>query len=132
MKATLLALSAATLISAPALADHGPKKTGSAQHTAHSGGHGTMLKASSPANGATVSGSPKALTLTFAHPMTLKTVVLTGPDGRTTPVAVAAAGARPQSTVALPKLAPGAWRAAYKAIGSDGHAMTGLIRFTVR
>ena len=131
MKTLLLAAAAAALAATPALADHGPKKDGHAAHGAKAG-HTVMLKASSPANGATVSGSPKALTLTFAHPMTLKTVALTGPDGKTVAVPVAAAGAKAQTSVPLPKLTPGAWRAAYKAIGSDGHAMTGLVRFTVR
>ena len=130
MKTLLLAaLAAAALTAVPALADHGPKKEA---HPHGAAAHAVMLKASSPANGATVAGSPKALTLTFAHPMTLKTVALTGPDGRTTALPVAASGAKSQSTVALPKLAPGPWRAAYKAVGADGHAMTGLVRFTVR
>lgn len=131
MKTLLVALAAAGLAAAPALADHGPKKDAHA-HAPAKQSHGVMLKASSPANGAIVSGSPKALMLTFAHPMTLKTVALTGPDGKTTAVPLAAAGARAQSNVPLPKLTPGAWRAAYKAVGSDGHAMTGLVRFTVR
>jgi methionine-rich copper-binding protein CopC len=130
MKTLLLAVAAATLVAAPALADHGPKKEAHA-HSAKSA-HAMMLKASSPANGSTVSGSPQALTLTFAHPMTLKTVALTGPDGKTTSVPVAAPAAALQTSVPLPKLAPGAWRAAYKAIGADGHAMTGLVRFSVR
>jgi methionine-rich copper-binding protein CopC len=129
MKTLLLAVAAATLAAAPALADHGPKKEAHA-HPAK-GAHEVMLKASSPANGSTVSGSPKALTLTFAHPMTLKTVALTGPDGKTVAVTVAAGAAKAQTSVPLPQLSPGAWRAAYKAIGSDGHAMTGLVRFTV-
>ena len=129
MKTLLLALAAAALAGTPALADHGPKKDA---HKHGAAAHKTMLKASSPANGATVSGSPKALTLTFAHPMTLNTVALTGPSGKTVALPVAAAGARAQASVALPPLAPGAWRAAYKAIGADGHAMTGLVRFTVR
>ena len=130
MKILLLAAAAATFAAAPAVADHGPKKEAHAH--AAKGAPMVMLKASSPANGATVSGSPKALALTFAHPMTLKTVALTGPDGKTTPLPVAATGPKAQTSVALPKLNPGAWRAAYKAIGSDGHAMTGLVRFTVR
>ena len=129
MKRLAFALAAAALAATPALANHpanhaAPAKPGAA--------HAVMLKGSSPANGATVSGSPRALTLTFAHPMTLKTVALTGPDGRTTAVPVAAGGPRAQASVPLPRLAPGAWRAAYRAIGADGHAMTGLVRFTVR
>ena len=131
MKTLLVALAGAAFAAAPALADHGPKKDAHA-HAPAQKGHGAMLKSSSPANGAAVSGSPKALTLTFAHPMTLKTVALTGPDGKTAAIPVPPAGAKAQATVALPALKPGAWRAAYKAIGADGHAMTGLVRFTVR
>jgi methionine-rich copper-binding protein CopC len=64
--------------------------------------------------------------------MTLKTVALTGPDGRTVPITVRPSAAAAQASVTLPALKPGAWRAAYKATGADGHDMTGLVRFTVR
>ncbi|HEX8568855.1 MAG TPA: copper resistance CopC family protein [Caulobacteraceae bacterium] len=129
MKTLLLAAAVAALAAAPALADHGPKKDA---HSHAAPAAKSMLKASSPASGATVSGSPKTLTLTFVHPMTLKTVALTGPSGKTVAVPVAAAGPRAHTSVALPALAPGAWRAAYKAVAADGHAATGLVRFTVR
>ena len=92
MKTLLLAAAAATLAATPALADHGPKKDAHAAHGAKAS-HAVMLKSSSPANRATVSGSPSALTLTFAHPITLKTVALTGPDGKTVAVPVSAADA---------------------------------------
>jgi methionine-rich copper-binding protein CopC len=129
MKTFAFTLAAAALLAGPALANHPATHAAPA---AHGAAHGAMLKASSPANGATVSGSPRALSLTFAHPMTLNVVALTGPDGKTRALPVAAAGARAQASVALPPLSAGAWRAAWKATGADGHAMTGLVRFTVR
>lgn len=132
-----LALAAAALVAAPALADHGPKEKPHAHGAQKSGqdahaGHKAMVTASTPADGSTVTGSPKALTLTFAHPMTLQTVALTGPDGKTAALPVARGAAAAQASVSLPTLQPGAWRAAWKAAGSDGHAMTGVVRFTVK
>ena len=126
MKSMLSVLAAAAALAVgPAMAqDHG----------AHGAAHGSagMLKASSPANGSSVKGAPKALTLSFTHPMTLQSVALTGPDGKTVSVPVKAKGPAAQAVVPLPKLTPGSWRAAYKAAGADGHAMTGLVRFAVR
>ena len=108
-----------------------------ADHGSHGATHGAagaagMLTSSSPANCATVRGAHKALTLNFTHPMTLQSVALTGPDGKTIAVPVKAKGPAAQASVPLPKLGPGSWRVAYKAAGADGHAMTGLVRFAVR
>lgn len=122
-------LFAAALVAAPALADHGPKKAPKSD-AAHAD-HKAMVTASAPADGATVKGSPAALALTFAHPMSIHTVALTGPDGKTAAVPVARSAPSTKAAVPLPALRPGAWRAAWKAVGSDGHAMTGVIRFTV-
>lgn len=132
-----IALAAAALVAAPALADHGPNEKPHAHGAkpaaadAHAG-HKAMVTASTPTDGSTVTGSPKALTLSFAHPMTLQTVALTGPDGKTAAVPITRGAAAAQASVALPTLQPGAWRAAWKAAGADGHAMTGVVRFTVR
>ena len=133
MKIMMLTITAAAaLLAGPALAHNHAGKAGAAHAKGHGAAHGAMLKASSPANGSVVRGSPRSLTLSFAHPMTLKSVALTGPDGRTVPVAVKPGRAAAQASVALPARKPGAWRAAYWAAGADGHDMTGLVRFTVR
>ena len=84
-----------------------------------------------PSNGAMTQGSPERFTATFPHPMLLKTVTLTtegqAPIVMTAPAAPAAATVG----VALPRLAPGTWTAAWTAEGTDGHKMSGSISFMV-
>ncbi len=84
-----------------------------------------------PANGAMTQGSPERFTATFPHPMILKTVTLTA-EGQA-PVAVTAPAAPAAATVsvALPRLAPGTYTAAWTAEGPDGHKMSGSVGFMV-
>lgn len=128
MPRSALWLAAAAMLAAPvpALA-----QAGHGAHRGH-GAHGEMTVASTPADGATLDRAPAALALDFGHPMTLQAVALTGPDGRTAAIPVVRAAPSARATVKLPPLAPGAWRAAWKAAGADGHPMTGVVRFTVR
>lgn len=84
-----------------------------------------------PANGAMTHGSPERFSATFPHPMILKAVTLTtqgaAPVVVTAPVAPAAATV----SVALPRLAPGTYTAAWAAEGPDGHRMSGSVSFMV-
>lgn len=84
-----------------------------------------------PADGAMTHGSPEQFSATFPHAMILKTVTLTA-EGQA-PVVVTAPDAPAAATVsvALPRLAPGAYVAAWTAEGADGHKMTGSARFMV-
>jgi methionine-rich copper-binding protein CopC len=84
-----------------------------------------------PADGAMTHGSPERFTVAFPHPMILKTVTLTA-EGQA-PVVVTAPVAPAATTVgvALPRLAPGTYAAAWTAEGPDGHAMSGSVRFMV-
>lgn len=84
-----------------------------------------------PADGAMTHGSPAQFSVTFPHAMILKTVTLTA-EGQA-PVVVTApdAPAAATVTVALPRLAPGTYAAAWTAEGPDGHTMTGSTRFMV-
>jgi methionine-rich copper-binding protein CopC len=129
---TVLAVAAGALFASPALAQHahGQAHAGHDAHAGH-GAHAGMKTTVTPADGSTVEGSPPALVLNFSHPMALQAVALTGPDGRTTALPVAPAAPAAEAKVAFPTLQPGAWRAAWKAVGADGHAMTGVVRFTV-
>lgn len=107
-----------------------------AQHDHGHDGHATastqMLAASTPSDGSELTVAPRTLALTFAHPVMLQTVAITGPDG-----APVAATFRRQSTpttaysVALPALASGAYEARWTATGA-GHTMNGVVRFSVR
>ncbi len=84
-----------------------------------------------PANGAMIQGSPERFSATFPHPMILKTVTLTA-EGQA-PVVVNAPDAPAAATVgvALPRLAPGTYTAAWTAEGPDGHKMSGSTTFMV-
>ncbi|MGQ3042539.1 MAG: copper resistance CopC family protein [Brevundimonas aurantiaca] len=84
-----------------------------------------------PADGAMTSGSPERFSATFPHPMMLKTVTLTA-EGQA-PIVVTAPAAQAAATVsvALPRLAPGTYAAAWAAEGPDGHKMSGSVSFMV-
>jgi len=84
-----------------------------------------------PADGAMTHGSPDQFSVTFPHAMMLKTVTLTA-EGQT-PVVVTAPVATAASTVsvALPRLTPGTYAAAWTAEGADGHRMSGSVTFMV-
>lgn len=84
-----------------------------------------------PADGAMTHGSPERFSATFPHPMILKTVTLTA-EGQA-PVVVAAPAGPADATVgvALPRLAPNTYTAAWTAEGADGHKMSGSVSFMV-
>lgn len=84
-----------------------------------------------PADGDMTHGSPGRFSATFPHPMILKTVTLTA-EGQP-PVVVTAPDAPAAATVgvALPRLAPGTYAAAWVAEGADGHKMSGSVSFMV-
>jgi len=132
MKRLLFAAALALAPAGAAWADHNHGH-GQQDH----GGHGDhaaqdgMLAASTPADGAIVATAPRALALTFAHPVVLQTVAVTGPNGP-----VQASFRRPNAatlsySIALPALAAGVYEARWTASG-QGHAMSGVVRFTVQ
>jgi methionine-rich copper-binding protein CopC len=84
-----------------------------------------------PANGAMTHGSPERFSATFPHAMILKTVTLTAKGQPPIVVTAPAAPATATVSVALPRLAPGAYSASWAAEGADGHKMSGSISFMV-
>ena len=84
-----------------------------------------------PADGAMTSGSPERFSATFPHPMILKTVTFTAEGQAPIVVTAPAAPAAATVNVALPRLAPGTYTAAWTAEGPDGHKMSGSISFMV-
>lgn len=84
-----------------------------------------------PANGAMTQGSPERFSATFPHPMILKTLTLTAEGQAPVVVTAPAAPAAATVEVALPRLAPGTYAAAWTAEGLDGHKMSGSISFMV-
>lgn len=84
-----------------------------------------------PANGAMTSGSPERFSVTFPHAMVLKTVTVTAEGQAPVVVTAPAAPAATTVSVALPRLAPGTYAAAWAAEGPDGHKMSGSASFMV-
>ena len=76
-------------------------------------------------------GSPERFSANFPHPMILKTVTLTAEGQAPVVVNVPAAPASAAVSVALPRLAPGTYTAAWTAEGADGHKMSSSISFMV-
>lgn len=84
-----------------------------------------------PADGAMISGSPERFSVSFPHAMVLKTVTLTAEGQPPVVVSAPAAPAAATVSVALPRLAPGTYTAAWTAEGPDGHRMSGSVSFMV-
>lgn len=130
MKQLVSVVAAAVLAATPAMAQH----SGHGGHTAPpvaSQSSDDMLASSNPTDGAVLAEAPRALSLIFAHPVMLQTVVITGPNDA--PVrGTFRRPASPTSTyaVALPELAAGQYRARWTASG-HGHQMAGELSFTI-
>ena len=84
-----------------------------------------------PADGAMMQGTPERFSATFPHPMILKTVTLTAEGQAPIVVTAPALPAAVTVSVALPRLAPGSYAAAWSAEGPDGHKMSGSVSFMV-
>lgn len=101
-----------------------------AQH--NHGSHGAQSAAqTSPANG-TTGATPETFSATFEHPMRLTALVITPNRGDPIAVNIPASEAATTASVALPRLAPGAYTFAWTASGADNHTMTGRVRYVVR
>lgn len=129
MKHLIIAAALALAPAGVAWADHNHAH-GQTDHGDHSASTG-MLAASTPSDGAVLAAAPRTLALTFAHPVVLQTVAITGPNGP-----VRATFRRPNAaaagySVALPTLEAGAYEARWNATG-QGHNMNGVVRFTVQ
>ncbi|MGE0046489.1 MAG: copper resistance CopC family protein [Hyphomonadaceae bacterium] len=130
MKRVLIAMALAIAPAGAAWANH---EHGA--HDAHAGHTMTlqsMLAASTPSDGAVLATAPRTLSMTFAHPVILQTVAITGPGD----APVRATFRRPNAatasySIALPALAAGAYEARWTASG-QGHQMQGVVRFTVQ
>ncbi len=136
---TLSFAAVALMVDAPALAQHaGHGAAPAVDHSKmdhskmnHGDAQRSMLKSSTPANGAVVQGSPATLALTFAHAVILQNVTLVNAAGKTTKVAVPATKTATDSyQLKLPKLGKGAYTVNWNAGGQ--HAMSGRLSFQVR
>jgi methionine-rich copper-binding protein CopC len=92
-----------------------------------------MLHSSDPADGATLATSPRALNLTFTEDCRVTALRLLDDGGREHQVrreGRRAPSSKATATMAAP-LPPGAYRLEWRAMGDDGHVMSGAVRFAV-
>jgi methionine-rich copper-binding protein CopC len=92
-----------------------------------------MLHTSDPADGASLTTSPPSLNLTFSEDCRVTALRLLDERGREHPVrreGGRAASSKATATVAAP-LPSGAYRLEWRAMGDDGHVMSGTVRFAV-
>ncbi|MFI6928254.1 copper resistance protein CopC [Nonomuraea spiralis] len=88
------------------------------------------LKDSSPADGAKVA-QVESIELEFTSRMTMPTLVLDGPAGKNLPLGKPRSqGVKVTSEPGEP-LEPGRYRLAWRVVSSDGHPISGELRFTV-
>lgn len=96
--------------------------------------HNTLLT-SDPAEGAVLSASPAQVTLVFAKSVPLETlsIEIIDSSGVRTDLANSAHGPNGDAEVVtpLPSLPPGAVTLRWRLVGSDGHAITGRVNFSI-
>ena len=91
-----------------------------------------MLLDSDPIDGANLGRAPDALSLTFVHPMRLSLVRLTTIAGEVIPVPLDPKAESAEGvSVPLPPLSSGHYRIEWRAVGDDGHTMSGSLSFSV-
>lgn len=85
-----------------------------------------------PADDAVLASAPSALSLTFEHAVVLTEVQVHGPGHTAIPVAFTASGAAATThSIPLPALSSGAYEVHWSGTG-DGHAMEGMLHFTIQ
>ncbi len=92
-----------------------------------------MLEASEPAEGAVLSSAPRQVTIRFNEPSRITALRLVNEDGQEIGIrrdANRATATSATATVTGP-LAPGGYRVQWRAMGPDGHVMSGTVHFTV-
>lgn len=89
------------------------------------------MKASNIAANAVIETLPEKFTMSFTQPVGLASFKLE--TGKGAPVNLdfkAPKGMAAEFSIPLPRLAPGAYRATWRTISKDGHAMAGELSFT--
>lgn len=90
----------------------------------------TQLSGSTPADEAVLDAAPAEVHLSFSEAVRLTAVTISSGD-ETTSLDVELADPAIEFTVELPKLAPGEYVVAWRALSQDTHVVTGEIRFSI-
>jgi len=99
-------------------------------YTAGASAH-THLKEAVPADGSTVSASPKHIMLTFSEPTRITALTLQKEGEAAQKLAPLPTDASAHVMVPAPTLAPGKYTVNWRAVGTDNHVMSGKVEFTV-
>lgn len=90
-----------------------------------------MLQKSVPANNATLTEAPKSIEMAFGHEVVLtKLKVIQGESELPIKFDVGTAP-RKSYSVPLSQLTPGSYQIKWATMAGDGHAMSGVIKFTI-
>ncbi len=99
-------------------------------HSAHGADHAAHVQ-TTPADGA-MGAAPARFTATFPHAARLTSLTVTRRGGEAITVHLPAnAAASTNVSAALPALSGGNYVCAWEAVGADGHAMNGIVRYMV-
>lgn len=129
---TALILLAAAAMAEPAATPLPPAATHHGSATATGAAKRSMVKLSSPADGAMLMEPPSVFEATFVHPMTLTGAEIVTADGSVIPVTATPERIDDSSgRVALPTLAPGTYRLKWVGKGGSGREMRGELGFMV-
>ena len=92
-----------------------------------------MLHSSDPGDGATLNSSPRALHLMFTEKCRVTSLRLLDEAGKERRIRrEGGREAASHATATVPSsLPPGAYRIEWRAMGGDGHVMSGAVRFAV-
>ena len=92
----------------------------------------THVQKMSIAENAKLAASPPDFTVEFEGKATLANVSLMNAAGKDVPLAYTPPRDKATSfKIPLPKLAAGGYMLMWKTIGADGHAMSGMVNFTI-
>lgn len=92
-----------------------------------------MLEASEPADGAVLSGAPRQVMIRFSEPSRITALRLLNEAGQEVDVRRDTSRGMATSATATVTgpLVPGGYRVQWRAMGADGHVMSGTVHFTV-
>lgn len=92
--------------------------------------HAKLLK-SDPVEGSTVKAAPTRFVLTFGEPAKLTALTLQKGAEPAQKIGSLPTEAAAEVSVPAPKLEPGKYVLAWRAVGNDGHVVPGKLTFTV-
>jgi copper resistance protein C len=99
--------------------------------TAHAWAH-THLAKSDPADGSVLAKAPEHIALQFEHPVRITELTIQkGTEKGEKLLSSLPEAPTDKINAAAPKLTAGAYVVSWRAVGSDGHVMSGKVRFTV-